>query len=188
MHVPTITKTRATKLCLATSVVVAYWFTRFSESQFHEQVFQAWAFLHGHLYMWDGWSPEGVIFNNHAYLIHPPLAAAIMLPSVWMQGLDASQGAVCAILGAIGVLLAHRLIGNFWITVFFGFGTNFWYESILGSQWGLPLVASCIPTLLALIAIREAWSPYWVGLFAGMAFLARYDLALAWPVYLCLID
>ena len=173
---------------LSVSVLVIYLITRFPASQFREPVFQAWAFLHRHLYMVDGWSPEGVIYNNRAYLIHPPLSAVAMLPSVLLQGLNANQSLVCVLLGVTGVILVARLTNNLWLTSFFAFGTIFWYESILGSQWGMCLVLSVIPTTLALIGVREKWSPYLVGLCAGIAFLARYDLALAWPVYLCLID
>jgi hypothetical protein len=167
---------------------LVYAATKFPDSQFREHIFQAWAFLHGHLYMWDGWSPEGVIVGNRAYWIHPPLSAVAMLPTVLIQGLNASQGWTCLVIGLCGVWLAQRLTQNTWLTAFFGFGTIFWYETIKGTQWGMCLVLGCVLTLATLVALKEHWSPYWIGMLAGLAFLTRYDLLLVVPVYLCLID
>jgi len=180
---------RLTSWHVFSGTLVAYLLTSFPASPFNAHVYQAAAFLHGHFYLWNSNLHEVIAVGNRAYIVdHGLLGGLLMIPSVLIQGLQASEGLMCILLGAIGVALAYRLTSNLWLTVFLAFGTIYWYESILGAQWGFCLVLSTIPTLLALIALKERWSPYLVGLFAGLAFLSRGDLALAWPVYLCLID
>ena len=168
---------------------MVYLVTSYPASSFREHVFQADAFLHGHTYLWTAQVAEANVINNRAYIVHPPLADVVMVPSVLVQGVNqASQQIISILIGAVCALLVFRLTANLWLTAFFAFGTIVWYESILGAQWGFCLVLSCVPTLCALIGIKEHWNPLYIGAMAGLAFLARYDLALALPIYLCMVD
>ena len=49
------------------------------------------------------------------------------------------------------------------------------------------MVVAMMVTLLALDETFDQGRPAVVGLFAGIAALARYDLAFVWPVYLALL-
>ena len=95
--------------------------------------------------------------------------------------------------GAFSVALVWRLCGliareaQVWLTVFFGIGTTFWYEATLGDSWNFAVVMSVPATLLALNELFGKARPFVVGLCAGFAALARYDLVLAWPFYLALL-
>lgn len=74
-----------------------------------------------------------------------------------------------------------------WLTVFFGAGTIMWYETINGSSWEVSMLVAVLMTLLALNEVFGDGKPLVVGLYAGAAFLARYDLALVWPIYFLLL-
>ena len=164
--------------------------------------------LHGHLYLpvAPGWEP--VIWKGLYYTIHPPISALICAPFVAL-GLT-NQTFICTIVGAIAVACAYRYLAYdypdaetyryegsrdreernhraLWLTAFFAVGTVLWYEASQGTEWGFCLVASTIPTLLALTEVKKQRSPLAVGLWAGVAALTRYDLVMVWPVYAALI-
>jgi len=74
-----------------------------------------------------------------------------------------------------------------WLTTFFAAGTIMWYETINGASWEVSMLVAVLFTLLALneaYGKRRAWL---VGLWAGAAFLSRYELALVWPVYFLMV-
>ena len=93
------------------------------------------------------------------------------------------------------VALAWRLLGRFrltlnarkWLTVFFGAGTIIWHETVDGSSWAVSMTVAVMMTLLALDETFDQGRPAVVGLYAGIAALARYDLAFVWPAYLALL-
>jgi hypothetical protein len=134
---------------------------------------------------------EHLDWEGHAYLVHPPMSAILLMPLVFFWGMATNQTAVCVVLGAIEVALAWRLLGilglkagpRVWLTFFFGVGTTLWYEAIVGNSWDFVLVVSVLMTLLALNETFGAGRPWLVGLLTGMAALSRNDLALIFPVY-----
>ena len=73
----------------------------------------------------------------------PPLPAVVLLPFVALWGLNADGQLVFATLAAIDVGLAWWVIGRLpirtWVrlasTIFFGFGTVFWYTAQIGTTW-----------------------------------------------------
>ncbi len=197
-----------------------YTMTLGGATPFYEPAAQAAAFLHGHSWVdVPGYMEQvGPICNvnlpiarrlpecsftrygNHTFLVHPPLAAIVMMPVVALHGgvvdgADRYQPEVCAVLGAIAVALAWRLLvimgmsasACLWLTAFFGVGTTIWYEATLGSSWDFVLVVSLIPTLLALAELFGKARPWLVAVFAGLAALGRNDLVLAWPAYALLL-
>jgi hypothetical protein len=74
-----------------------------------------------------------------------------------------------------------------WLTTFFAFGTIIWYESINGGSWQVSMLVANLMTLLALNEVFGDARPFYVGLWAGLAALSRYDLCLTWPVYFLLL-
>lgn len=164
-------------------VLAVYTFARTPANNNNEHVRVAWALLHGHAWIDDTPVHEMIKAGGHYYSVHPPLAALICLPFVAISGLATNQTSISCILSAIASLLVWRLTRSTWLTVFFAFGTVVFYEGTLGASWGFTLVVSCIPTLLALIELQEHQRPILVGLWAGLAALARNDLVLVIPVY-----
>ncbi len=71
-----------------------------------------------------------------------------------------------------------------WLTTFFAFGTIMWYETINGGSWQVSMLVAVLMTLLALNEVFGDARPFYVGLWAGLAFLSRYDLLLTWPIYI----
>ena len=198
--------------------------TRCGPTPFYEPTAQAAAFVHGHAWVdAPGYmeqvgpicntnlpiahSPQGfgkecdlTRFGGHTFLVHPPLAAILMMPIVAVHGgtvagADEYQPSVSAFLGALEVALAWRLLGllglslsaRLWLTAFFGLGTTLWYEATLGASWDFVLVVSVLPTLLALNELFGKARPWVVGVFAALAALGRNDLVLAWPAYALLL-
>ena len=91
----------------------------------------------------------------------PPLPAVVLVPFVASWGLAANGQLIFAILGALDVGLAWWALGRLpvrtWVrvaaTVFFGFGTVFWYAAQIGTTW---YQAHVLAIGLALAAIGVA--------------------------------
>jgi hypothetical protein len=91
----------------------------------------------------------------------PPLPAVVLMPFVALWGLNADGQLIFAILGALDVGIAWWLLGRLpirtWVrfaaTVFFGFGTVFWYAAQLGTTW---YQAHVLAVGLALAAVGVA--------------------------------
>ena len=172
-----------------------YSVTKGGPTPFVSHVHQAYAFLQGHLWVVSPGYFEEVQSHGHAYLLDPPLSPIVLLPFVAIWGLATDQQAAEIAIGAIEIALAWRLLGllglkasaRLWLTAFFGAGTVLWYEATLGASWGFALVLSVAPTLLALNEVFGKARPWVVGIFAGLAALARYDLVTAWPLYALLL-
>ena len=164
-------------------------------SPFNAHVRQAVAFIHGHTYIDAPNYIEHAQIGPYSYQLHPPLPAILLMPLVPIWGMNINQSYFSIFVGAIDVALAWRLLGRFrltidareWLTVFFGAGTIIWSESIGGSSWAVSMIVAVLITLLALDETFGKGRPAVVGFFAGIAGLARYDLALVWPVYAALL-
>ncbi len=163
---------------------------------FNEPVRQSYAYLHRHLWVED--VPdymEHIIWKGHEYLVHPPLAAILLMPAVSIWGMATNQTAISVELGALEVALAWRLLGlldvkrtpRIWLTFFYGAGTTLWYEATIGNSWDFVLVVSVLATLLCLNELFGQARPWLLGFLTGAAALARNDLALAMPLYALLL-
>ena len=163
--------------------LVLYELTRAPGTLYDEHVRLAFSVLHGHLNV-DAYPPwEKVQVGGHYYILHPPLSAIVCLPFVWWKGIMVNQSMILILVGALAVGLTYKLTRSLWLTVFFGCGTAVWYEATLGASWGFCLILSTVPTLLALIELKDKARPAYVGIWAALAMLARYDLVFALPVY-----
>jgi hypothetical protein len=169
------------------AALLAYALTYAGPTPHVEHVIQAWALLHGHTHIDTIPVHEQVVVGGHAYILHPPLSAIILIPYVALRGLAANQTMASVLLGSVAVALVYRMTRSLWFTVFFGLGTPFWYEATLGASWGFCLVLSTVPTLLALTECFGKQRAWLVGAWAGLAVLARYDLVMVWPVYAALL-
>lgn len=165
--------------------------TIFPPSPYNEQVRQAVAFIHGHIYI-DAPSSflEHAQVGPYSYALHPPAAPILLMPVVAIWGIATNETEFSVVLGAVGIVLAWILLGQFnlslnartWLTIFFAAGNVFWYEAVIGTTWALPMVVAVVFTLALLIELFGAARPLWLGIWGGLACLARYDVALAMPV------
>jgi hypothetical protein len=87
----------------------------------------------------------------------PPLPAILLVPFVAIWGLATDQQLIASILGALDVGLAWWMLGRLRVaepvrlagTIFFAFGTVFWYTAQLGTTWWFAHVVALAPLLLA---------------------------------------
>jgi hypothetical protein len=180
-------------LAVFIAFIAFYAVTGFAETGYNEQVRQAVAFLHGHTYI-D--APEHSYIEYYQdgpykYALHPALSAILLIPLASIWGLATPQTAFSVLVGALDVVLVWRLLGRLllnvnariWLTFFFGAGTVFWFETIQGTSWSLPMVIAVCFVLAALIETFGKARPVWLGAFVALASLARYDLVLCAPVF-----
>jgi hypothetical protein len=165
--------------------------TMFQPSPFNEQLRQAVAFIHGHTYI-D--APQSFLehaqVGAYSYALHPPLPAILLIPFAAIWGMDANQGTLSVELGAIAIMAAWMMLGRMrlrvepriWLTIFFACGTIFWFETTVGTTWALPMVTAVVFIFLALDELFGEARPVGLGIYLGLACLARYDVALAVPV------
>jgi len=169
-----------------------YAVSSFPETPYNEQLRQAVAFLQGHTFI-DAPSSylEAAHVGIYRYALHPPLPAIMLMPLAAIWGMEVNQTTWSLFIGALDAALAWRLLGKFrltlearmWLTLFFGAGTILWSETIYGNTWSMPETCSIIFTLLALDEAFGLARPLRLGIFAGLAALSRYELALAGVAY-----
>jgi len=152
---------------LVAAALAAYWLPG-SVRSYNHFVWQAAAFLDGQAAI--PWPVPGNNFQDFypltdtaglptgfGLLPFPPLPAIVLMPFVAIFGLATDERAVSVALGAIGVGLCWWMLGRLpvgrmvrlAVTMFFGFGTVFWYAAGLGTTWFLAHVVALVPLLLA---------------------------------------
>ena len=164
---------------LVALALAAYWLPG-SERWYDHFVWQAAAFLHGTAVIdWPvdlGGFPNGNDWMQDVYplreltgdpsttgalLPFPPLPAIVLMPFVAIWGLATDIRAVSVLVGAIDVGLAWWMLGRLRVsrsvraaaTVFFAFGTVFWYAAQLGTTW---FFAHVVAIAFLLAAVRVA--------------------------------
>jgi hypothetical protein len=155
--------------------LAAYWLPG-SERFYNHFVWQAMAFLHGQAAIpWpvegaygsgtgNGWMQDVYPLRDargnltgQALIPFPPLPAIVLLPFAAMWGFATDIRAVSVGLGAIDVGIAWWALGRLAIsrrirlatTLFFAFGTVFWYAAQLGTTWFFAHVVAVTAALLA---------------------------------------
>jgi hypothetical protein len=164
-------------VALVAAALAAYWLPG-SDRCYNHFVFQAQAFLNGTATI--DWPVPGPFCNRisndwmqdvyplrevtgdpstpGALLPFPPLPAILLMPFVAIWGLMTDIRGVSVLLGAIDVGLAWWALGRLAVsrrirlatTIFFAFGTVFWYAAQLGTTWFFAHVAAITFLLLAL--------------------------------------
>ena len=167
----------AVGVALVAIAAAAYWLPG-SERFYNHFVWQAEAFLQGRAMIdWpvqpSAGNPGDAYFQDvypvygpdgqpiGALLPFPPLPAVVLMPFVAIWGLATDIRAVSVGLGAIDVGIAWWALGRLAVsrrirlatTVFFAFGTVFWYAAQLGTTW---FFAHVVAVTFALLAIGLA--------------------------------
>lgn len=161
-------------------VGLVYFLTRQPETPHLEHLLQAQAWLRGHWYIDPASVYEQVLFQGHAYIVHPLLSSVVMLVA-WLLHFP-YETKVCVLLGAVCVGLLQLLLNNLWLTACFAFGTDFWWAVSNGGPWQMTELLGVTCMLCALLALR-AKRPLLVGLMLGFAVLSRAEYGLLIPLY-----
>lgn len=156
------------------------------------------AFAHGRIYLLEKpvWLNEILSFNGNFYVIYPPMPAILLLPQVFISGLEANQTLASVFWGSVNVVLVYflmrRLSTNIrvqlWITVLFGFGTIHWYLASVGKAWYFAHVTSFLFLILAIIETFGRKRPLLIGLLLGASFWCRLPVVLSLPFFLIMLS
>ena len=210
-------------VALAVAAFAVYRLT-FVERYYDHFVWQASAFLEGQAgirypilntaerfgnYLFQDVLPIGRVAGSERALIpFPPLPALVLVPFVAAFGLLADDQLIFTALAAVDVALCWWMIGRLAvstmvraaITVFFAFGTVFWYTAQNTTTWYQAHIVAVGVTMLAVglalgadpdarpdeppapstSRVRSAG----IGLLAGLASTARLTSILALPFFL----
>jgi hypothetical protein len=151
-------------------------------------VWQADAFLHGRLHMPDAGAHLDWIFHEGRKYSHQGvLPGVLLMPFVKIWGLGFELRHFAALVGAaIAVVVWHftRTIGLAGWRRLAGWafpvlGTTIWFEAKSGTTWGVASLCSVLFLFLALDEYFGARRLHLVGLFVGIAALARGPALLA---------
>jgi hypothetical protein len=157
------------------------------------------AFLHGRLDIANGeqlpWL-DWAFYEGKYYMLEPPITALVVLPGVFLYGLDLDQTVVSIVIGsltaAVMFLLMRGLTEEFsvqvWLTLLLVFGTIYWWNAVNGATWYFAHAVSMLFLLLAVYETLVGKRPFTAGLFLGAAYLARLPTILAFPFFLIMFS
>jgi hypothetical protein len=168
---------------LVALALLAYWLPG-SDRIYNHFVWQALAFLDGRAaidwpvpggpgspgndYFQDVFpvsGPNGEL-TGRGLLPFPPLPAVVLVPFVALWGLATNERAISVVIGAVDVGLCWWAVGRLAVsrsvrlaaTIFFAFGTVFWYAAQLGTTWFFAHVVA-IPFLILAVGIALGADP-----------------------------
>ena len=174
------------------SLTVLVFFAQKSFQHMNYFVPLADAILHGRIDVSQtGAMNELVPYAGKWFVVYPPMPALAVLPFVLIWGLGFNQVIASILFAAAAIALFFILTTKFtkkiWVglalTALFGFGTNFFYTSLIGSSWYIAHVLAVFFLICALLmSINQ--KPSLSGMFLSFAFLSRLPTILAFPVLL----
>lgn len=141
------------------------------------------SFVGGKLYISENptWLNELVPINGKYYVVYPPMPAILMIPVTFIFRDQTPQTLFSILIGSINVVLVYLLLKklkfgfktSFLVSLFFGFGTNHWYLSSVGSAWFIAHVVALFFLLLAMLESVGKRRLFLIGLLFGASFWAR---------------
>ncbi|OGH13562.1 MAG: hypothetical protein A3H50_00260 [Candidatus Levybacteria bacterium RIFCSPLOWO2_02_FULL_37_10] len=173
---------------------IIYFLTSSKNTPYDYFVRLADAFINHRLYLLENpsWLNELIPINGKYYVAYPPMPAILLIPFVAIFGAGFSQTAFSIFLGSLNPVILYSLLKRikitsitaFVTTVFFAFGTNYWFLSSVGSSWYL---AHIVALFFLLLAIRETFSKqrlFLIGLLLGASFWSRSTIIFTLPFFL----
>lgn len=129
------------------------------------------------------------------YVSFPPFPAVLFLPLVAAFGLAVNDVLFTVLLAALAPMLLFFVLRHLaargdstrteeedlWLVALFGFGTVYFYTSVIGSVWYTAHVVATVLTGLFVLASFEARRPLLAGLCVGAILLTRPHIA-AWSL------
>lgn len=147
------------------------------------------AFLHGRLYVIEhpSWLDELIFWNNHYYVVLPPMPAILLMPFVALFGSNFYQPVFSILIGSISVFLCYivllKIFSNtkvvLWSSILYGFGAMLWYHAEVGSGWYLALVSVQFFLWLMILEVVTQKRFLIIGLLIGFAYLTRLPTILS---------
>lgn len=133
------------------------------------------------------WLDELVRWQGRQYVIYPPFPAVILMPFVAILGTSFFQPFVSILLGTINVLVSYFVFLKFlkqkklaiWMSALFAFGSMHWFHASWGSAWFFAHIVALFFLWLALLEIATRQRLFLIGLWVGIAYLARLPAILS---------
>ncbi len=130
------------------------------------------------------------------YVSFPPFPTLIFLPFVAAFGLGVNDVLLTIVLAALAPMLLFFVLRHLsargdstrteeedlWLVAMFGFGTVFFYSSVIGQVWYTAHVVATVLTGLFVLCSFEARRPILAGLCLGAILLTRPHVA-AWGLF-----
>lgn len=141
------------------------------------------AFLHGRLYVIEhpSWLDELILWNNHYYVVLPPMPAIFLMPFVAIFGSGFYQPIFSVLMGSVSVSLCYivllKIFNNIkialWSSMLYGFGAMLWYHAEVGSGWYLALIVVQVFLWTMILEVVTKKRFLLIGLLIGFAYLTR---------------
>ncbi len=130
------------------------------------------------------------------YVSFPPFPAVLFLPFVAAFGLAVNDVLLTVVIAPLAPMLlffalrrlaargdsTRREEDDLWLVALFGFGTVYFYTSVIGSVWYTAHVVATVLTGLFVLAAFDAAHPILAGLCVGAILLTRPHIA-AWSLF-----
>ena len=142
--------------------------------------------------LWPGPAIDAVLFDGHRYIVNDPVPALLMIPLVAFVGVAANQTLLACLLCGVAVGAAYRFLERIgvttprtvWLVVFFLFGTDLLWCSMLGDVWFVAETSAVAFVMLALCELAGKRRGWLVALWMALALGSRFTLVMALPVVL----
>lgn len=128
-------------------------------------------------------------FGGKIYIPFPPGASFILIPFVFFKE-NITQQQISILIGAIDVTLIYLLLLNFTskrnsllLSVFFGFGTSFFWSAVVGTTWFFAHIVAIFFLIISLLFYFKQ-KHFWSGIFFALSALTRIPMIMAGIFYL----
>ncbi len=177
---------------------IIYFLTSSENTPYNYFVRLADAFINHRLYLTEhpSWLSELIPIAGKYYVAYPPMPAILLIPFVAIFGTGFSQTIFSIFLGSLNPIILYSIFKKIKIsektalltTIFFVFGTNYWFLSSVGSSWYL---AHIVAIFFLLLAIRETFTKQRliiIGLLLGASYWSRSATIFAFPFFLLYLN
>lgn len=150
------------------------------------------AFNHEKLYLTNPATFHDLtLYDGNWFVPNPPLPAILLMPFVKWLGVDGvNMTVVSSLLGAGNAVLIYWILKRasdlgmircnqstiYWLVIVFALGTNHFWLSLDGQMWFVSQLVAVSMVALATLSVISGWSGWLVGLFLGLALLARPNI------------
>lgn len=132
---------------------------------------------------------DKIEIGDKIYLPFPPGASFVLIPFMLLIK-NVTQQQVSVLIGAVNIALFYILLSKFTnkknailLSLFVGFGTSYFWASVVGTTWFFAHIVAINFLLLSLICYYKK-SNFLSGLFLALAGLTRIPVVLAGIFYL----
>ena len=148
-------------------------------------LYLARAFMQGRVNLTDlpSFYQDTITIGNKVYVPFPPAPAVVLIPFITLNKFTTQQE-VSVLLGSFDAVLVFYLLMKFIdrkkafiLTIFFSFGTAFFWASVVGTTWYFAHVVALLFLVCSLIFHFDK-KDVLSGIFFSLAVLSRYPILL----------